>query len=641
MKRSLRKLMLLFLLALVFLFLRLTVTAQEHRSYDGRGNNRTYPEWGAAGTNQIRIIANGFNDQISQPAGDDRPNPRVISNEIFNQGGLLSDARLLSDYAWVWGQFIDHDITLVPDHSVESINIAVPSGDRYFDPFSTGTVIIPMNRSAYDPASGTDVLHPRAFPNEITAFIDGSAVYGSDSQRAKWLRTFKDGKLKTSTGEMLPFNTYDGNYSLLLDITAPEMAMPFPRTFIYFVAGDVRANENPLLSTIHTLFVREHNRLCDIYRVTNPGWSDEQLYQKARRIVGALIQSVTYEQWLPTLGVHLEPYSGYDPAVNPGIMNVFSAAAYRYGHTVINSKLLRLDQDGKSIPQGDILLRDAFFNPTIITKSGGLEPFFRGAAVQVEQDFDMKLVDDLRNFLFGAPGAGGLDLASININRGRERGLPDYNTVRKDIGLPQVRSFSSLTSNPWMNEALEKVYGDISRLDPWVGFLSEDHMPDALFGQSVMTIVSMQFRALRDGDRFYYENDPDLTPVEKMEIKNTALADILMRNTDLEYMQDNVFLAQQLSTSIVDRNAESIELKVYPNPASHLFYTEVPVMENTDGEIRIFDYLGRAVYSRELTLYPGIHKLEWRRGSEMTPGIYQVFCRVGNKVGTQNLVVAQ
>ncbi len=128
----------------------------------------------------------------------------------------------------------------------------------------------------------------------------------------------------------------------------------------------------------------------------------------SRRIIGAKIQAIVYEEWLPTLGVHLPEYNGYDALVNPGIMNVFSVAAYRYGHTVVNSTIVRMNNEGNLIPAGNILLRNAFFNPIVLVESGGVDPFLIGMATQVEQDFDCKLVHDLRNFLFGPPGFGGL-----------------------------------------------------------------------------------------------------------------------------------------------------------------------------------------------------------------------------------------
>jgi heme peroxidase/type IX secretion system substrate protein len=624
-------------LFLGLLTLSLTVSGQENRSIDGSGNNTQFPEWGAVGTNQLQIISNGFSDQVSEPGGTDRPNPRVISNTIFNQEGLIPDALLLSDYAWVWGQFIDHDITLVLDDASEPLDIPVPTGDPFFDPAGTGTMVIGMSRSAYDPLSGTDPSNPRAFPNGITSFVDASAVYGSDETKANWLRTFDSGKLKISTGNLLPYNTSTGELSDPVDPNAPEMAMPFPFNTKWFVAGDIRANENPLLTSMHTLFVREHNRLCDELTVENPAWTDEQLYQHSRKIVGGLMQAIIYEEWLPTLGVHLDSYSGYTSAVEPGIMNVFSAAAYRYGHTVINSTIVRMNNNGDIIPQGNILLRDAFFNPQVIVESGGIDPLLKGMATQVEQDFDCKMINDLRNFLFGAPGSGGLDLASMNINRGRERGLPDYNTVRVDIGLPEVESFATLTDNPWLNQIMESVYGDINNLDPWVGFLAEDHMSNALFGQSVMTIMERQFALLRDADRFYYENDEGLSLQEKEEIKATRFADVIMRNSNTTSLQDNVFLAE-LFTAVANVDTHIFEMEVYPNPTSSDLFINVTTMQTGEGILQVTDLLGHVIEQKVTNLVEGKNTFKYNLNSDLPDGLYNISLSIDGKIGHQKIL---
>ena len=105
-----------------------------------------------------------------------------------------------------------------------------------------------------------------------------------------------------------------------------------------FVAGDHRSTENPLLSSLQTLLVREHNRICDQLSCQQPGLSDERLYQKARVKVMGLLQHITYNEFLPAvLGDDaLTDYKGYDAEVNPGIFNEF-AAAYRFGHSMIST----------------------------------------------------------------------------------------------------------------------------------------------------------------------------------------------------------------------------------------------------------------------------------------------------------------
>lgn len=519
-----------------------TLSAQQVRNYNGRLNNPNNPEFGAVGAMMPRISPVTYGDGISTIDNNNRPNPRAVSNAVFAQSGLFNDPRNMSDYGWVWGQFLDHDITLVLD-SEDFIYIQVPEGDVDFDPWSTGAALIPLRRSVGIQGTGYSADNPIQYANAITAFIDGSAVYGSSEERADWLRTHSGGKLKTSTGNLLPYNTTTGELNAPVDNNAPHMDDATGQLQRYFVAGDARANENVLLTSMHTLFLREHNRLCDELSAANPVWGDEKIFQEARRRVGAYMAAITYEEWLPTMGVHLDDYFAYVEYLNPSIYNEFAAAAYRFGHTLLNATIQRMDMEGNTLTEGNLELKDAFFRPDQVQNTG-IECLLKGMGTQVMQDLDGKVINDVRNFLFGTPGAGGLDLAAINIARGRERGLADFNSIRVSLNLPPYTSFQNLTDDADLADILENELGyTIDNLDPWVGMLVEKHMPDALLGETVMDIMKKQFFNLREGDRFYYENDPAFSAEEVAEIKATRLKDILMRNTDIPTMQTNVFLA--------------------------------------------------------------------------------------------------
>ena len=512
--------------------------AQEYRSIDGSGNNPFYPTWGAQNTPLVNYVPFAYADGYAAPNGNDRPNPRIISNIVFDQDNLINDPMGLSDLLWNFGQFIDHEVTFVRDTNELLVILTSPN-----DPFFLGVPIF-MNRSNYDPTTGTGPGNPRKVLNSITPFIDGSAIYGSDEERATWLRTFEGGKLKTSAGNLLPFNTTTGEFGDPIDHSAPEMDNPTGIDSFVFVAGDARTNEQPNLIAFHTLFVREHNRMCDLLANYHPDWNDEQIYQYARKMVGGIFQNIVFNEWLPAAGVELPPYGGYKPNINPQISNVFSAAAFRLGHTLLNSTIRRIDNDGNVIPQGNLSLKDGFFHPWLIYGEGGIEPLFKGMGTQTQQELDAKVIGDVRNFLFGQPGSGGLDLASININRARERGVPDFNKVREALDLSPYNDFLTLTQNTQEAIALEQAYdANIDLLDPWVGMLAEAPMPGALFGETIVEILKRQFTALRDGDRFFYLNDPDLDEEKRNEIRNTRLVDVIRRNTGIDIMQDDVFQA--------------------------------------------------------------------------------------------------
>ncbi len=267
----------------------------------------------------------------------------------------------LSSFVFSWGQFVDHDITHIEVNDAEPAPISVPANDLFF------TTDIHFDRSVVHP--GTGVNAPREQTNSISSWMDASMVYGSDEGRANWLRTFSQGKLKTSANDLLPFNTVTGEYADPIDPNAPHMAGDESGNAKVFVAGDNRANEQAGLTAMHTLFVREHNRICD--ELISLGYSvDEEIYQIARKWVGAIIQNITYQEFLPALGVQLTPYFGYNPDILPDISNTFAAAAYRLGHTMISDNLLLYDNQCNPIAGGSLSLVEAFFNITHIQTHG-------------------------------------------------------------------------------------------------------------------------------------------------------------------------------------------------------------------------------------------------------------------------------
>ena len=499
-------------------------------SLDGIGNNLR-SNFGRAG-----LICCGWHQRptrmgISSPAGTDLPSARAISQAVFAQqdGYDVLNDRDLSAFVYAWGQFLDHDLDLTPTGTV-AFNITVPAGDPSFDPTGTGAAIIPLNRSITSPATGTDSENPAQQINLVTAFIDGSMVYGSDAERTAALRTFQDGQLKTSSGNLLPYNT-DGLENENASRT-PDHEM--------FLAGDVRANENVDLTALHTLFVREHNRQAAIFAEAHPTWTDEQLYQAARAIVIAEIQAITYNEFLPALlGDHALPrYRGYDPQTNPGIANEFSTAAYRFGHSAVGNDVEFFDNNGNEIAE-ELSFAEAFFNPSVV-ENFGIEPILKYLASDNMQEIDTKVVASLRDFLFGQPGQGGLDLAALNIQRGRDNGLASYNDTRVAIGLSAATSFADITQDTALQEALASVYESVDQVDLWVGGLAEPHLRGSSMGATFTTIIVDQFQRLRDGDRFFYLNQ--FSGRELRAIQTTSLAEIIAQNTTTINLQDNVFV---------------------------------------------------------------------------------------------------
>jgi len=504
----------------------------QFRTIDGIFNNPTNPLWGAAGTNLIRMMPAEYADGKDAPSGSDRPSVRHISNAICAQDELsMPNDYAYSDFIWQWGQFLDHDIDETPIASPqETMDIPVPMGDPWFDPNWSGTQTIPLDRSAY-----TYVNKVREQINNITSYVDASNVYGSSAERASELRTNDgSGRLKTSEGNLLPFNTnaFDN---------APTAHDP-----TFFLAGDVRANEQAALTAMHTLFVREHNRIADEIAAQSPITSGEFIYQRAKAMVTAEIQAITYNEFLPKLlgDDAIPPFTQYDPNANASISNLFATAAYRVGHTMLSSQIQRIDAAGAEAPEGHLPLAQAFFNPAHITENG-IESLLRGLANQHAQSVDVFVIDDVRNFLFGQPGSGGFDLASLNMQRGRDHALPSYNDIRVAFGLTAVTDFSEINPDANVITRLQNAYSDVDQIDAWIGLLAEPHHPGAYVGETLRQILGTQFTNLRDGDRFWYET---YLPADLVaQAQSMTLAEIIRANTTISTeIQDDVFTVLQV-----------------------------------------------------------------------------------------------
>jgi len=498
------------------------------RTIDGSSNNILHPDWGKSNIKLLRQSASRYEDNISSLAvrGINNPNPRIISNLLCKTNESIVNENNLSDMMWIWGQFLDHEIDLTPSqaNNPETANIITPNNEE--DPNED----FPDRTISFTRSSFVINNNPREQPNNISSYIDASNVYGHNTERAYYLRRLDgSGKLKTiksNNGEdILPYNN-DNFSNASPGGTNPEN---------FFIAGDIRSNENIFLTSIHILFVREHNRLCDIFVQNNPKYTDfdEIIYQYARKIVIGIMQNITYNEFLPKLlGENaIDEYSGYKSNVNPGINNEFSTVGYRVGHSMLAS-VLHINNTDK------ITLRDAFFIPSHIQENG-VDNLLLGGTKGLMQKIDTRIVEDVRSFLFGAPDEENLlDLASLNIQRGRDHGIPDYNTLRAAYGLEKVSSFTEITKDTVVSNGLAQLYNTVDDIDPWIGGLAEDHLNDANVGPLFYEIIRDQFIRLRDGDRYYYKNDDTLTDSEKMYIENTKLGDVIERNTGLENLGD-------------------------------------------------------------------------------------------------------
>ena len=465
-----------------------------------------------AGQPLRRLIPSSYSDGRSAPAGEDRPSAREISNAVSATTGEKGNAANASDIFWLWGQFIDHDIDLVKTGD-EELPISVPVGDSTFDPANP----LPFGRSA----SLANPLGAQQQINVITALIDGSNIYGSDAETTGSLRAGEGGRLLMQDDNTLPFDERG-----------------------FYRAGDERVNENIGLTSMHTLFAREHNRVADGLSAENPDWSDQQLFDAARTQVTATLQSITVNEFLPVLlgGDGLGEYSGPVAGLDAQVSNVFAAAGYRFGHSMVSDAITPVDacgQAGAAIP-----LKDAFFNPAQFGETG-IDSILRGLGSNEAQAMDTEIVDSLRNFVLEGPTSPRLDLAALNIQRGRDHGLPTLNEARQALGLAPITSFDDPAFRDGAGERLASVYDSPDQVDLWVGLLAEAPTGDGLVGPTQGIILRDQFTRLRDGDPNWYAN---ALPTETIaDIEATSLADIIERNTAVDVASDTAMIVPAYS----------------------------------------------------------------------------------------------
>ena len=522
-----------------------------------------------------------------------RPSPRQISNLLVDEPVTHFNSRNLSAFVYIWGQFLDHDMSLTPTDTIEYVPVKIPADEKIF------TEDIPFFRSQVLP--GTGVTNVRQQFNQTTSWIDASQIYGSDPTRAKYLRTLKDGKMKTSAGNLLPYNTLTGELSSPIDPKAPDMANDSGHKVKTFVAGDVRAAEHPGLTSLHTLFVREHNRICDQLKALGFK-NDEDIYQRARKQVIAEIEVITYQEFLPALGVTLRPYSGYNPNTRPDILNNFATAAYRIGHSLVADEVALRSNTCQDVGPASMDLVEAFWVPSLVPQYG-MEPFLKGLATHKQYETDTRINGILRNFLFGSPNDPvrfGIDLASLNIQRGRDHGLPNYNAIRKFYTGSAATKFSDITKVDSVAKALQSLYGNVNNIDAWIGLLAEDHLPNSSVGKTMHDVLRYQFEHLRDGDFYFYKNDLILS---LLVASNSKLSDVIKRNTRLTTLQSNVFfiLACPGETGEDDEEAVNFQrpliaetihnFKLYPNPATNVLNVDLGDL-NTNCTIKIYSLEG-------------------------------------------------
>eukprot|EP00095_Tigriopus_kingsejongensis_P001231 maker-scaffold160_size295910-snap-gene-1.35 protein:Tk01231 transcript:maker-scaffold160_size295910-snap-gene-1.35-mRNA-1 annotation:"peroxinectin " len=556
---------------------------QWFRNINGQCNNLNNPLWGAAGTAFKRLVPSRYKDGRSEPIGGGTSpggNPRFynIGSCLSNQPTQLPNARVVSTqfhpdfnvpsnvYTHMvtqMGQFLDHDVTLTPETALEHccdtpqnsgcFPISIPQNDYFYSTVS---------RTCMDFSRSTSFCSnqnsQRQQVNDITSFIDCSQVYGSDNALANQLR------FGNFRGRLF-FSTTGGRHVMLPQINGE------------FTAGDIRATEMPGLATMHTLLLREHNRIADDLHRINPQLNDENLYQRARAMVIAEFQHVIYGEYLPVLfGQNVmsqfglwssNGYSRYNANFNPSISNAFATAAYRFGHSMIQGLINLVHESTRSV-QESFQLKDNFnkLDKYFGNNGAGMQRILNGLITQPAQDMDRFVVDDVTNHLFPENGQNfGSDLIARNIQRGRDHGLPGYNDYRQWCGMPTVCSWNQrpaeISQNNW--NQLRQLYQTPWDIDIFVAGLAETPFQGGVTGRIFQCIKAFQFQELKYGDRYFFTHSQQAGSFNFNQLRNIqqrTLADIICDNTEITVTKSNVFLLQSRDRPCFFRNNLNTQL---------------------------------------------------------------------------------
>ncbi|KAJ8315997.1 hypothetical protein KUTeg_006011 [Tegillarca granosa] len=501
-------------------------TNYPYRQPDGSCNNLKHPLWGKAFTPFERFIPGFYDDGIQSPretsavSGQKLPGTRRISVTVHSASTSLHEMDDVSHFTMEFGQFVSHDI----QRNALSRGYLGSNMDCCRTP--TRRNCFPISIDANDPHFGR---FGRRCMNMVRALPTPNLEC-----------TF--GKLKSAdNGNLLPKDN-----------------------------SDVRVNQQPMLMSLHTIWMKEHNRIATELAKINPHWNDEKLFQEARKIVIAELQHITYNEYLEEIlgnqylqAFDLKPrasgyFTKYNANTKPQIRNSFAAAAFRFGHSMIRDKVA-YRKTGQTTRQ-EYLFR-TFLRPELIySPLGGVDGVTRGLYEAAAQSVDRLFTTQITNHLFERrPGFGG-DLAAINIQRGRDHGMANYNTWRVVCGLKPAETFQAQTHRGLLDhtadaaKALSKAYAHPDDIDFYTGGVSEIPISGGKVGPLFACIIGLQFKALKYGDRFFYESNNanvKFTPQQLAEIRKTTMARVICDNTNIDQLPTDVFRKTKFPSNLI------------------------------------------------------------------------------------------
>ena len=543
-----------------------TPTINQFRTVDSTCNNLDNPLWGAANTAFSCVRPAQYEDGMDSPVGFSQlisgnafkgpwPSAREVSRLIVKD---LPPRTPLSHLFAVWSQVMAHDLGRLGEFDTTSCSescdldehgqfcfpiLVNPLDEVYGTSGQNSGRCLPLTRSVgecirRDGNKTFDMTRQQL--NHITHYLDASGVYGSTEEEFAALRMFEDGLMRVS--EQNDSNKANPPFGPLLSIDAPGVPL--------FAFGDPRGNGITPIMAVQTILLREHNRLAKELAIINPCWDDERLFQEARKIVGALVQIVTYEEFLPLLygsqfNKYIGPYPGYDSYTDATISNEFNTA-FRFGHSLISDTFARLDINNNPLPIGPLGIRESVLNTNQYFIGGGTDPLLRGLMQDKSRAADVFVNRVLTTQLFApSDDSLGQDIASRDIQRGREHGLAPYRTYEKFC--KKKFYVTAKFANYLITNRLKYVYGEDGfkyGIDLWVGSQAERHLVGANIGPTLACIMGMTFSNVRNGDRFWWQNPGIFTADQRASLATIKFSKVICDNADnISTIKRNVFVA--------------------------------------------------------------------------------------------------
>ena len=475
---------------------------RQGRSLDGTFNDLTCPAMGSVGRRLGRNfpLEHVFPDTANLLV----PNPRVVSRELMTRDEF-QPATILNLLAAAWIQFMVHDWFVHERSQAHFVDIPAAPGDDWGAP----TIRVPRTQPDPAPPGSTQ---PPAYANLNSHWWDGSQVYGGGAEMAGLLRAWIGGKLRIEPTGLLPVD--------------PETGLHFSGFTDNWWIG---------LAMLHTVFTLEHNHICDRLAADHPGWTDDQLYTKAKLINSALLAKIHTVEWTPAIlphpviarGMHViwsglageelqelleflddkelaggvigssadhfsAPYSLTEEFVAVYRMHPLMPDRYAF-HSLATGRLLETRELPEIAGQRTPSIAERFTMPDLFYSFGVAHP---GALTL--HNYPRHLQNLTRD------NGERLDLAAVDILRDRERGVPRYNEFRRLLRKPPARSFDELTDNPIWRRQLRDVYnGDLEKVDLMTGLFAEP-LPEGFgFSETAFRVFLLMASRRLKSDRFF------------------------------------------------------------------------------------------------------------------------------------------